>query len=407
MTDDTREQYDVIVVGGGPAGSATAGLLAMEGRRVLLLERDKFPRYHIGESLITGVWPTLDKLGLRERLEQLGLVRKYGASVLWGSDDEFWGFFFREAGQYEYTYQVRRAEFDSLLLGRARELGVQVIEDATVKEPLMAGDRVAGVRYQMRGGDTTTDVRARMTVDASGQQHVLARRMDLVEWHEDLHNIAVWAYYQGCRRYEGVKAGHTLVENLVGGWLWFIPLGHDITSVGLVTPTSLLAKAGKSGEEYLEQKLEDSAEVKLMMKGATRVSAYRTARDWSYTCKRFHGPGYVLVGDAAAFVDPLLSTGVTLAVRGARIAAQAVTHALDHPEAEERAMRAYEDNCRVYLDTILEFVRFFYDMTKTRAEYYVGAQEIIDPEKYEEPEFDFVKLVSGLAHDQELVIPTT
>jgi flavin-dependent dehydrogenase len=333
-------------------------------------------------------------------------VRKYGASVLWGSDDEFWGFFFREAGDYEYAYQVRRAEFDNILLGRARELGVHVIEDATVKEPLSEDGRIVGVRYQLRGASAPVDVLGRITLDASGQQHILGRHFEQIEWHEDLRNIAVWAYYQGCRRYEGIKAGHTLVENLVGGWFWFIPMGQDSTSIGMVAPTELLTRAGISAEEYFERKVEESGELKLMMKGAFRTSAYRTAKDWSYTCKRFHGPGYVLVGDAAAFVDPLLSTGVALAVRGARIAAQATVHALDHPEAEERTMRAYEENCRTYLDTILEFVRFFYDMTKTRAQYYVGAQEIIDPDAYQEPEFDFVKLVSGLARDQELVIPS-
>lgn len=403
---DPREQYDVVVVGGGPAGSCAAGLLAMEGRKVLLLEREKFPRYHIGESLITGVWPTLDLLGLRERVEQLGMPRKYGASVLWGADDEFWGFYFREAGEYEYVHQVRRAEFDNLLLGRARELGSRVIEDATVKGAVMDGERMTGVRYQVRGQDSATEVLARMSLDASGQGHWLGRELDLIEWHEDLRNIAVWAYYQGGRRYEGIKAGHTLVENLLGGWLWFIPLGQDITSVGVVTPTSVLTKSGKTPEEYFEQKIEDSAEVKLMLTGAKQVSGHRSARDWSYTCKQFHGPGYALVGDAAAFVDPLLSTGVALAVRSARIAAQAVGHALDNPESEERAMRAYEQNARMYLDTILEFVRFFYDTTKTRVEYYGGAQDIIDSEKFEEPEFDFVKLVSGLANDQDLVIPT-
>jgi flavin-dependent dehydrogenase len=402
---DVAEQYDVVVVGGGPAGSCAAGLLAMRGRKVLLLEREKFPRYHIGESTITGVWPTLDRLGLRERMEHLGFVRKYGASVLWGSDDACWGFLFRETGKYEYTYQVPRAEFDTLLLGRARELGVQVVEDATVKDAVFDGDRMTGLRYQLRGADTVTEVRSRITIDASGQQHWLARNLDIVEWHEDLKNIAVWGYYQGCRRYEGEKAGHTLVENLKGGWLWFIPMANDVTSVGYVTPTSVMTKSGKTIEELFAAAIEGSIEVEPMMKGSMRSSGYRTARDWSYTCTRFHGEGWALVGDAAAFVDPLLSTGVGLAVRGARIVADAVGHALDHPEAERRALQAYEDNSRAYLTVILDFVRFFYDMTKSRAEYYQGAQDISDPEQYEEPEFDFVKLVSGLARDDELVIP--
>jgi len=395
-------RFDVIVVGGGPAGSCTAGLLAQEGRRVLLLEREKFPRYHIGESLITAVWPTLERLGLRERLEQAGFVRKYGAQVLWGKDDELWGFLFREAGPFEYVHQVRRAEFDAILLGRARELGVQVIEDATAGEPILDSDRVVGLHYQITGQDLIREARARITVDASGQGKWLAKRLNLVGWHDDLKNVAVWGYYLGCRRYEGEKAGHTLIENLLDGWLWFIPLGQDTTSVGFVTPVSLLKKSGLTLEQLFEARLSQAREVGRMMQGATRASANRTERDWSYTCKRFQGPGWALVGDAAAFIDPLLSTGVALAVRGARILADAIQEALADPAIEPQALQAYEANQREFLNVILEFVRYFYDATKTRTEYYQGAQDLIDPTKEEAPEFDFVKLVSGLVRDEPL-----
>jgi flavin-dependent dehydrogenase len=393
--------FDVIVVGGGPAGACTAGLLAQEGRRVLLLEAEKFPRFHIGESLITAVWPTLDRLGLRDQLDRL-FVRKYGANVLWGGDAEFWGFLFREAGPFEYVHQVRRAEFDAVLLGRARELGAHVVEEAIVKDPLFEGERVAGVRYQIRGEDEVHEASASIVVDASGQKRWLGRALNLVEWHEDLKNIAIWSYYQGCKRYQGEQAGHTLIENLRDGWLWFIPLGQDTTSIGYVTPNSLFAASGMRIEELFESRLAQSAQVSGMMDRAARVSGYRTERDWSYTCRSFHGPGWVLVGDAAAFVDPLLSTGVALAVRGARILSDAVLMILDDPRLERAALAAYEANHRAFLNVILEFVRYFYDSTKTRAQYYSGAQQLIDPEQKEPPEFDFVKLVSGLARDEPL-----
>lgn len=402
------ERYDVIVVGGGPAGACTAGLLAQSGRSVLLLERDKFPRYHIGESLITGVWPTLDRLGVRAKAEGIGFVRKYGANVRWGNEEQMWGFQFRDTGTYEYAYQVRRAEFDAMLLGHARELGVMVLEDAPVREAIREGERMTGVRYQVRGEDSIRTAHAAITVDASGQQHWLGRELGLVQWHDDLRNIAIWAYYQGCQVWEGERAGYTLVENMAedGGWFWYIPVGQDTVSIGYVTPTAVMTATGLTPEDLFEQRLAASVNCKERVASARRVSGYRTARDWSYTCSAFQGPGWVLVGDAAAFVDPLLSTGVALAVRAARIAADAIDHVIDNPASEAAALRAYEDNCRVYLDTILEFVRYFYDATRTRFEYHHGAQQIIDPQRKEPPEFDFVQLVSGLAKDEPLVLPT-
>lgn len=396
-----REQIDVIVVGAGPAGrvwqassrSADAACSSSSGR--------SFRRYHIGESLITGVWPTLDRLGVRERWERLGFVKKYGATILWGRDQEFWSFAFRQAGEYEFVHQVPRAEFDAMLLDRTRELGVCVIEDATVKEPVLDGNRVVGLRYQLRGQEGIAEARARLTVDASGQFHWLGRTFDLVEWHEDLRNIAVRSYYQGCNRYEGEQAGNTLIECVPGGWLWFIPLAHDLTSIGYVTTLDHMNHAGLRIEKMFAAVLDDAVEVKRMMAGSSRVNSFRTIRDWSYTCRSFHGPGWVLVGDAAAFIDPLLSTGVTLAVRGARVAAKAIDIALDDPSLEEAALEVYEDNSRGFLDVILDFVRFFYDQTRTRAEYYEGAQQMIDPERQAPPDFDFVKLVSGLASEDE------
>lgn len=396
---DRPDVYDVVVVGGGPAGSSAAGLLALDGWNVLLLERDKFPRYHIGESLITGVWPTIDRLAMRERLAGMGFTKKYGATVRWGLDDQPWGFYFREAGVEEYAYQVPRAEFDTMLLGRARELGVTVLEEAAVRDPVLDGQRLLGVRYQLRGEESSREARASIVLDASGQRRWLGSLFGLVEWHEELRNTAVWAYFQRTGRYEGQDAGHTLVEHVNGGWFWFIPLADDTTSVGYVTPISFASRSGLPMPQLFEHRLEQSHEVRRLLEPSTRVTGYRTARDWSYTCRSFYGPGWVLVGDAAAFIDPLLSTGVTLAMRSARLVATAVTLALGYPALEARAFQAYEEDSRAFLKTILEFVVAFYDQTKRQADYHRDAQVLVDPDEENPAELDFSKLVSGLAED--------
>ncbi|MFE0173493.1 NAD(P)/FAD-dependent oxidoreductase [Streptomyces sp. NPDC059002] len=395
MSDEQRH-YDVVVVGGGPAGASTAALLATEGRSVLVLEREKFPRYHIGESLIPGVWPTLDRLGLRERMENMGLVKKYGGTLVWGRDLPQWTFSFADGGPYPYAYQVRRADFDALLLTRTRELGAHVVEDATVKEPLFDGERVIGVRYQPRGGDPV-DAYAKLVVDASGQQRWLGRHFDLIRWHEDLRNIAVWAYFQNCRRYEGDQAGNILIEYRPGGWLWFIPLGDGTTSIGYVTPTATLAESGLTAEKLWAEQTGDSREVSRMMEPATRVSGFRTIKDWSYNLERFHGPGWLAVGDAACFVDPLLSTGVTLALRGGATASTAAGMILDTPATAHETGQRYEDSYRRFLTGILDFVRAFYDQRKNRSEYYEDAKKILDRGEGLPANVDFVTLVSGLS----------
>ena len=393
------QHFDVIVVGGGPSGSSTAALLAKEGRKVLLLEREKFPRYHIGESLIPGMWPTIEQLGLRERLENSGFVKKYGGSLVWGRGLPLWHFDFAEGGPYPYTFQVRRADFDMLLLTRARELGVRVVEDATVKNPLFTDERMTGVSYQVRGGPLT-EAHARLVVDASGQQRWLGRHFDMVEWQEDLRNFAVWAYFQGCAREEGERRGNILAERRPGGWIWFIPFSDGTTGVGYVTPTRLLAESGLSPENLFEEQVAASQQVSKMVAGAHRVSGFRTIKDWSYTCSRFHGPGWLLVGDAATFVDPLLSTGVTLALRGATTAAATIGRILDEPADAAKAGAQYEDAYRRFVDRLFGFVRAFYDQTKGRDEYFDDAQKIMGGAR-KSPQADFVTLVSGLAGIEE------
>ncbi|MEJ3747706.1 NAD(P)/FAD-dependent oxidoreductase [Actinomycetes bacterium KLBMP 9797] len=395
--ENAVEEYDIIVIGGGPAGSSTAGLLALRGHRVLVLEREKFPRYHIGESLITGVLAVADELEIRDRLEAMGFIHKHGGTLVWGKQKQKWAFSFIEGGPYPYSYQVRRADFDALLLTRARELGARVIEEATVRETVVEDGRVTGVRYTVRGLDQPRQARARLVVDASGQARVIGRQYAEVSWHDDLRNVAVWAYFQDCQRLDGDEAGNILVENVPGGWFWGIPLFDGTMSVGYVTPSQYASQSEQGLPDLFHAKVAESTELKRLMADARQVSAFRSARDWSYQCTKFHGPGWALVGDAAAFIDPLFSTGVALGTLAAQQLSRTLDVVLREPELESPALQLYEDGYRHFLESIISFVRYFYDGTRDLEYYYQRAQAIIDPEQRVSARRDFVTLISGLS----------
>jgi FAD-dependent halogenase len=392
-----HESADVVVIGSGPGGSTTAALLAKRGHHVVVIEKERFPRYHIGESLIPGVHPVFAELDASEEIDNAGFCRKYGATLLWGRSHELWSIDFGEASEYEHIYQVKRAEFDNLLMRRARLHGAHVIEEANVTDVIFEGERCVGVRYTVNGSDQATEIRARMVVDASGQARVLGRRFKLVEWHDDLKNVAIWTYFQGHRTYEGRKAGNILVESMPGGWLWFIPFSDNTVSVGFVGPVAEVAKTSMSPHDLLEKKITDSVEVSLMLAPARRVGSTRTTRDWSYTCQRFGGQGYLLVGDAAAFIDPLFSTGVTLAMNSGSKAAEAISAILAEPAREAELIASYEDAHRKFLQGILGIVRRFYDKSDDKEAYWAEAQSITGPGEQRNPREAFVRLISGLS----------
>jgi clorobiocin biosynthesis protein Clo-hal len=388
------ERWDVIVVGGGPAGSAVSALLARRGYDVLVLEREKFPRYHIGESLVPGILPLLDQLGLGEQIDRFGFVRKNGITLRWGRQREPWTVHFGEVGPIDHAYQVVRSEFDELLLQNARRLGATVREEAEVRGFLFEDGRCVGVRYEF--GGRSHRARARITVDASGQGHLLGRGLGLIEWDEGLRNVATWAYYEGGASFGGPDAGNILVENLPGGWLWTIPLHDGSKSVGFVAPASAVRGRSAASGETLLQAIEASQETDQLLRSARLASGFRTIRDWSYVCRRFHGPGFLLAGDAAGFVDPLFSTGVFLALNGGSRAAEAADRILSGRREEEATGLEYQAAYRSFLDVVFSFVRYFYDASKDKELYWGRARELVDPFGRLTARQDFVYLISGL-----------
>ncbi len=394
-------EHDVIVIGGGPAGSTIAALLAMKTRRVLLLESEKFPRYHIGESLVPGVLPVLNELQVLDKVRAHGFVKKSGITFVWGKNSELWTIRFDEkspaAKKYGSTFQVIRSEFDNLLLRHAESQGVDVREEHKVIDFVFEGDRCIGVKYKTSQGEVK-EARARYTVDASGQAAMLGKHFDAVDYDPKFKSIATWAYFKGVTPETGERNGNILVESTPYGWLWAIPQHDGRTSVGWVTwVTKYKELLDKSIDTLFAKVLDSSSEARRRLQGAQQDSEIYSTRDWSYRCRQLTGPGFLMVGDAAGFVDPLFSTGVWLATKAASLGAQTINECLENPAQEQECMTVYEANYQHFLSQILDFVSYFYDSSLVRDEYFHKAQEILDPEKKDTARGDFIQLISGVS----------
>ena len=387
------QRVDVIVIGGGPAGSTAAGFLAQAGASVILFEKDRFPRYHIGESLLSATLPILEALGVVPAIEDVGFIRKPGGTFVWGSRAEPWSFFFREdPGGRPYAYHVLRSQFDEILLRHAAARGVDVREGHRVDAVQHNGSTRVVARDE-RGA--RVEVEARYLIDASGQQALLGRRDRLREFNPFFKNLAVFGYFAEAERLAGAVDGNILSAAFGDGWFWFIPLHDGTTSVGAVVDAHRFAGAAAGDPAALYTRLIAAcAPVAERLRVARLVSPVRVIRDYSYCSRRFYGPGYLLAGDAACFIDPVFSTGVHLACLSGYLASQAVGAILrGGPEAAEQAR--YDARYRAGFERYLNFLYFFYDHHSDPDSYFWTARKILSPDVPLDARTAFVRLLSG------------
>jgi flavin-dependent dehydrogenase len=360
------ENPEVVVVGGGPAGSTVAALVAQAGRRVRLFERERFPRYHVGESLIPETFHVLDRLGILPEMRGSRFVEKHSVQFVSEQGRVSEPFYFADYKQHESarTWQVTRQEFDQLLLDNARRHGVDVHEGVRVLDVLFEGSRAVGVKIVDEAGREQV-VRSQVVVDAAGQSGLILDRLGLRQWDPVLKKAAIWTYYKGARRETGRDAGATLVMQTAGkiGWFWYIPLQDDVTSVGVVAPFDHLFKGRDTKDlaAIFDAEVAGCPGVQPRIAAAERIAPHRAAKEYSYRSKEVAGDGWVLVGDAFGFLDPLYSSGILLALKSGALAADAIVAGLESGDTSAARLGSWGPDYVAGMNRMRKLVCGFYD----------------------------------------------
>lgn len=358
--------YDVIVMGGGPAGSSAASMLAREGRKVILFEKAVFPRHHIGESLMTDTYRTFDRMGLLEKLKASPFVRKYSVQFANSAGKESRPFYFFEAVHHEsaVTWQVTRSEFDHLLINHAAEQGVVVHQGVLVKQVLFEGDKAVGVEVEMQDG-SREQFFSRVVVDATGQTAMLSNKFRWRVRDPKLKKAVLYSYFKGAHREPDLNGGATLVlrtQQGSNGWFWYIPLENDITSVGIVAdPEYLVQGRGQDLARIYHEEIERCEPCRRRVAEGERVDKIYSILDYSYRSKKNAGNGFIIIGDAYGFLDPIYSSGVLLALKMAELATDAIHDAFNHDDFSAERLGQFQEKLDRGIESMRKLVYAFYN----------------------------------------------
>ena len=401
-TPAANPRADVVVIGGGPGGSTAATMMARQGLSVILLERETFPRDHVGESLLPASIPVLEELGVLPAVQQAGFLPKYGATMVWGRQKEPWSWYFSETNRrYPHSYQVWRPQFDQLLLDNARARGVDVREGHQVRAVDLGDGESSRIHYRAGAGPAGAGregvVHARFVVDASGSSALLSRQLGLRSWDTFFQNLAVYGYFTGGTALPPPDQTNIFIESYAQGWLWSIPLHTGQTGVGAVVDS----QGGQKGissrglERFFFEQITQAPHTSILLRDAKLVSGPFVVKDWSYNSQPVVGDNYILVGDAACFVDPLFSSGVHLALMSGVLAAAYVTSALKDAALGQAAKAVYQELYFREYSHFRELAALFYSGNRTVDSYFWEARRLLGAEKDFSPRRAFIQAVAG------------
>ncbi len=358
---------DVIIIGGGPAGSALGCYLSKAGISNTILEKAIHPRPHVGESMVTSSTRVFQEIGFLEVMEREGFVKKYGAT--WHAPSNrgkfaiAFGEFPQEGIEQDYTYHVDRSKFDLLLLKQAEALGSKVVQGVTVKRVLLdENGRAYGVRAAIDQAEF--DLHAKVIVDASGRDTLLGRQLRIKEKDAIFNQYAVHAWFEGVNRGNDESKDHIHIYFLPveRGWVWQIPITEEITSVGVVVDKEVFKEIFTDMDGYFQKMVHTNENLAQALEDARRINEFKTEGDYSYSMTKFVGDGYLMVGDAARFVDPIFSSGVSIALYSAKYAAEVISQAFATNDFSENVFQPYEERLRAGANVWYEFIRLYYKL---------------------------------------------